>query len=38
MGEGKEGQGSEEFNNILYVNWLQGSPRFKFKSIENDGG
>jgi hypothetical protein len=24
MGEGKEGQGSEGFNNILYVNWLQG--------------
>jgi hypothetical protein len=24
MGEGKEGQGSEEFNNILHVNWLQG--------------
>jgi hypothetical protein len=24
MGEGKEGQGSDEFNSILYVNWLQG--------------
>jgi hypothetical protein len=24
MGEGKEGQGPEGFNTILYVNWLQG--------------